>query len=88
MKTDTATAATAQPRAIETETYTLPSYWASYLINGDASGLEDSEQQECDEFLATVPGWICSDCGEESFFSHRNDAGTLAGDCLEYTFFR
>ena len=25
------------------ETYTLPAYWASYLINGDASGYSDEE---------------------------------------------
>lgn len=73
---------------LETETYTLPAYWASYLINGDASGIDDEEQAACDSFLESIPGWICSDCGNESFFSHCNDAGTLAGDCLEYTFFK
>ncbi len=70
---------------MNTETYILPAYWASYLINGDASGLEGEDQQACDAWLARNPGGSCVDCGE-SYFSHRNDAGTLAGDVAEYTF--
>ena len=31
----------------ETFSYTAPSCWASYLINGDASGLEDDKQAQC-----------------------------------------
>jgi hypothetical protein len=70
---------------MKTETYILPAYWASYLINGDASGLEEEDQRACDAWLARNPGGSCVDCGE-SYFSHRNDAGTLAGDVAEYTF--
>ena len=29
------------------------SHWASYLINGDASGLDDDEVKEADEYLDT-----------------------------------
>ena len=29
--------------AYDVTVYTLPAYWACYLINGDASGLEDDE---------------------------------------------
>lgn len=71
---------------LETTTFILPSYWASYLVNGDTSGLDDSEQADCDAFLKTVPEWRCCSCEGESFFSHSNDAGTLPGDCLEYVF--
>ena len=71
---------------IETTTFTLPSHWASYLINGDASGLDDNEITEIDEFLAANPGWSCIGCEEFGFFSNTNDAGTLAGDCLKYDF--
>jgi hypothetical protein len=34
------------------ETYDLPAYWASYLINGDESGIEGKDQYEADKFLA------------------------------------
>ena len=64
--------------------YVLPSAWASYLVNGDASGLEEYEKAEADAFLAKEGLRECCDCSE-SFFSHRPDSG-LAGDCLNYRF--
>jgi hypothetical protein len=74
---------------MQTETYSLPSYWASYLINGDSSDMEDDEQKACDMFLASLPyGWYCVDVSEESDFRRSNDAGTLPGDCADYTFIR
>lgn len=71
--------------SLEPVTYRLPSYWASYLINGDGSGLEDSEIAQADAFLAShnLPGPVSC---EEVGFCHSNDAGTLAGDCEDYTF--
>lgn len=68
---------------IQTETAILPIYWASYLIYGDASGLEDSEQAEIDAWLPE--GWNCTDVGE-AYFAPRNDATDLGGDVAEYTF--
>jgi hypothetical protein len=71
---------------LEPVTYTLPAYWASYLINGDASGLEPADKAAADAFLAreNLPGPV--DCGEQ-YFSRHNDAGTgLAGDVCDYTF--
>ncbi len=67
--------------------FRLPAYWASYLVNGDASGIDAEEQSAADAFLATVPEWRCASCEGEPFFAHSNAAGTLAGDCLDYTFF-
>ncbi len=32
---------------IETDTVTLPVYWASALVNGDYSGLEDDDAEHC-----------------------------------------
>jgi hypothetical protein len=66
--------------------YILPEYWASYLINNDSSGLSK------DEFIAAVNFLIKNrlpfpvSCSEESYFSGSNDAGTFAGNVLEYTF--
>ena len=71
-----------------TETYTLPEYWASYLINGDASGLEDGEMEEIDGWFDNEQPGDCVDVGEESWFSSWNDARTLAGTVAEYTFLK
>lgn len=72
-----------------TETYTLPIYWASYLINGDASGLEDNEQEEIDAWMESEQPGSCVDVGEDYWFSSYNDARTgLAGDVAEYTFLK
>ena len=73
----------------QTEIYSLPSYWASYLINGDASGMDDGDQADCDAWLASLPyGYNCVDVSEETSFRRSNDATDLGGDCAEYTFMR
>ena len=65
---------------------TALSAWASYLINGDASGLDDGEAATVDAWLAAeeVPGSpaTCDDAG----FRWRHDASNyaLAGDCQTY----
>ncbi len=63
--------------------YTLPAYWAPYLINDDASGLNDAEQAECDAFCNGLG--FCIDMRDESEFGH-NDANNLAGATAVFTF--
>lgn len=64
--------------------YTLPSHWACYLINGDASGMED--QADCDAFLAAHPELGgCLDV-EDLGFSWCNDWTHLGGDVSLFTF--
>ena len=67
--------------------YELPAYWASYLVNADASGISDDDQKECDDFLLKeeLTAWTCADVGEQ-YFSHSNDATSLGGDVARYTF--
>jgi hypothetical protein len=69
---------------IETVEYTLSAYWASYLINGDASGLQPGEQEVIDAWLAKEGNPHIVDCGEQ-YFSRHNDATDLGGDVCEYT---
>ncbi len=66
--------------------YTLPAHWASYLINGDASGIDEADQLAADAFLSkhNLPGPVS--CSDEQWFAARNDAGTLAGDVMTYGF--
>lgn len=72
---------------IETIELELPVYWASYLINGDSSGLEDGEQEQIDAFLAyEVPDYQCVAVSDDSWFAHSNDANDIGGDVATYTF--
>lgn len=69
--------------------FTLPSSWASYLVNGDASGLELDEIAACDRFCARMglSASGCVSCGDE-FFSRHNDTGSLAGNVCEFLFLK
>lgn len=74
--------------ATELETYDLPAYWASYLINGDASGMSDTDRAICGDFLA-VRGLRAADClnvSDDTWFAWRNDATDLGGDVATFTF--
>lgn len=66
------------------ETYTLPAYWASALINNDWSGLKEQEQNDLHYWLADngCPDFVS--CSEESFINRFNG---LITDCLEYQAF-
>ena len=67
--------------------YRLPASWASYLVNGDASGLETGEQERIDAFLAVEGLPTPVDCESEASFCHSCDApGELAGDMLLFRF--
>ena len=72
--------------AIRTETYTLPEYWAPYLINGDATGYTRSELREMDVWLDQHPGDVCIDGdGNRDEFRHSNDANNIGGATLDFT---
>jgi hypothetical protein len=71
---------------IKTETFTLPAYWASALINGDRSGMSDEDEQEMDAWLAQSETKGCIGCSDEQWFAWRNDANTMGGDVMDYTF--
>lgn len=66
---------------------TAPSHWASYLINGDSSGLEPDEKAQADKFAQWLGALPCG-C-EDAGFMRTHDAmracGTLAADCQTYT---
>lgn len=71
--------------ALETITGVGFSYWASYLINGDDSGIEESDKRQADDFAAWLGGNIV-DCEEESHFARPDwPLDCLLGDCITYT---
>lgn len=74
--------------------YCLPSHWASYLINGDASSFSlyddgDEQLETIDRIIADIGHGDPVAVSDESCFITYHDAhdyGVLACDCLEYTF--
>lgn len=72
---------------MKTETYILPAYWASYLINNDDSGTSIEDIKEADKFLNdnNLPSPVS--IGEETWFAWSNDANNIGGDVAEYIFY-
>jgi len=68
----------------ELNEYILPMYWASYIINGDATGLRDGEQEEIDEYFKKMGNPYIVSIGDEYWFADRNDATKLGGDVCSY----
>jgi hypothetical protein len=73
---------------IEMITYTLFAHWASALINGDESGMEETEITEMNNWLNAENPGCCVGCSNEPYFKWRNDASNLGGDVLDYTYFK
>ena len=50
----------------------LPIYWASYLVNNDASGLEDGEENQVQETLKylELDKWIYVDVKDDISFEY------------------
>jgi hypothetical protein len=79
-----------------TLTATAPAHWASYLINGDPSGIEDSEAKDADAFCERVleeypsadRGPVSCSEDDEDFTgsSNAHHWGFVRGacDCIEY----
>jgi len=78
----------AKVEKMKTETYELPSFWASPLINGDYSGMEDTDIEALEKWLEKEKPGYCVSLSDESFFAWRHDASAyvLACDCSEFTF--
>ena len=79
---------------IKTYTLMLPTHWASPLINGDESGLEEEDcaalEEFVDDMVRTYGSCHCVDVSEDTQFMRWHDAaqyGIPAGDVAEFTFF-
>ena len=66
----------------------LPIYWASYLVNNDASGLEDGEENQVKETLEylELDKWICVDVKDDISFEYPFLPDLLGGDYCTYVF--
>lgn len=67
---------------------TAPSHWASYLINGDDSGLESSERQAADAWIAREGMGMPASCDDAGFcWNHDAEVEAPYGaDCQTYVF--
>lgn len=80
--------------SFEYDTRTAPACWASMLINGDASGLDDADALACAQWETALAeqGWsITGTTSEQAWFAHSCDAfpyTRLGGDVLAYTLLR
>jgi len=66
----------------------LPIYWSSYLVNNDASGLEDGEVDQVQETLEylELDKWICVDVKDDISFEYPFLPDLLGGDYCTYVF--
>lgn len=76
---------TTQNTTYEVKKYILPAVWASYLINGDDSGISEENKSNADKFLQanSLPSPVSC---EEVGFKWCNDFNNIGGDCDEYSF--
>lgn len=85
---------------LETDTVTAPAYWASALVNGDLSGMEDEEIAAMEAYFGPLKaeGWYVVGVvrdedgeGQEPWFTWSFDlyGGTAkGGDILDYVIHR
>lgn len=74
---------------MKTTIYTLPAHWASALVNGDTTGLEEDDEEAMMRVIAGegLPDPVSvSDSPEFRTYHDAWPYGVLACDCLEYTF--
>ena len=68
----------------------LPIYWASYLANGDGSGLENYEESLIHSSLEwadiSLSNHQCVDMKDDESFEYSYIPGLLAGDYCTYIF--
>lgn len=64
-----------------------PSFWASYLINGDSSGLDEIELAVIDAWLSRLNCGLPVTCEDYGFtWSHDAQYEVGGADCQTYTF--
>ena len=65
-----------------------PSAWASYLINGDISGIDALDVQQCDAWIKRVALGLPVSCDDAGFrWHHDADVDSpLGADCQEFIF--
>ena len=72
--------------SIKTDIVEAPSHWACYLINGDASGMDEEQIAACDKYFAGMEVIDCNTETERFTWSADLFGSTSQGDTVcEYT---
>ena len=69
---------------MKTEEFRLPTHWASCLLYGDVSGLEDAEADEASAWEAMCAPGPCIGVADDADFTLSGDDGP--GGCERATF--
>lgn len=74
-------------------TFNIASHYASAIVNGDYSGLDDAEEKELNEFLDNLNNYLgekntaldlmINDYNQEEYFAIDEVSGLYA-DCIEF----
>lgn len=75
---------------MKTETYILPSFWASPLINNDYTSLDAHDINALESWLEKYKPGYCVSVGDDEEFKKYHDARefVLACQCCEFVFYR
>jgi hypothetical protein len=76
---------------MKTTVITAPSIWASYLVNGDSSGITEQDKIDADRYLKDVDivDVVRNDNGDcmDSYFTHEyylHGGDDVGGEVLDY----
>jgi hypothetical protein len=70
---------------IDIDTVEAPAHWATYLINGDASGMAEDDIRAADTWRKQLRGAYVTDCSEETEFAVFNGLLTELATYTIYT---
>jgi hypothetical protein len=76
-------------KRFNTESFVLPAFLASYLINGDDTGLTTYEVKALHDFMEQNNLESCLSCGDDFFYSSFHDYRSVIGhgiECLRFDF--
>jgi hypothetical protein len=70
------------------QTYMLPEFWASAIVNDDLSGMSNEDAEQFNAWMKKFRPGYCAEVSEDSEFRRYHDAKgyVLACNCLEFTF--
>jgi hypothetical protein len=72
---------------MKTVEFILPTFWASYLINNDPSGMTTGEVEDCDEWMENHELSAPVDIEDYGFMREHNASSmVLPCDCSVFTF--
>lgn len=71
---------------IEIDTYVLPAFWASALINADTSGMNDDDEIKMNNWLDSVKPGYCVGCDIENTWFEHNIVINLGCDVTNFHF--